>query len=123
MFNAKEHKLEIQNMQIDYISFGKGTKSLIMIQGLNTNGIEGPDLVNKLVLAVTLSKNNAMVESVVENWIILTQKGAIKQLVMDMAEKSYSDAYLKRYKPFMPLLTVMQKPKDFNKRVYDFLKG
>lgn len=183
MFNAKEHKLEIQNMQIDYISFGKGTKSLIMIQGLNTNGIEGagmllaymyrifakeykvylfdrrpdvkdgitvrdmasdiamamdaleitnadvfgvsqggmiaqylaidrPDLVNKLVLAVTLSKNNAMVESVVENWIILTQKGAIKQLVMDMAEKSYSDAYLKRYKPFMPLLTVMQKPKD-----------
>lgn len=41
MFNAKEHKLEIQNMQIDYISFGKGTKSLIMIQGLNTNGIEG----------------------------------------------------------------------------------
>ncbi len=24
----------------------------------------------------------------------------------------YSDAYVKRYKAFMPLLTAMQKPKD-----------
>ena len=36
----------------------------------------------------------------------------MKQLIMDMAEKMYSDAYVKRYKPFMQLLTVMQKPKD-----------
>lgn len=55
----------------------------------------------------------------------------------------YSDAYVKRYKAFMSLLTAVQKPKDverfiilakaclicnayeeakdFNKRVYDFL--
>ena len=29
-----------------------------------------------------------------------------------MAEKMYSDAYVKRYKPFMPLLVAVQKPKD-----------
>lgn len=183
IYNVKEQKIEIHNMQTDYITFGKGTKTLIMIQGLNTRGIKGaavpiaymyrifakdykvylfdrrpevfdgitvrnladdiaaamdklgiknadvigvsqggmiaqyiaidrPDLINKLVLAVTLSKNNATVKSVIENWITLTQQGAMKQLVMDMAEKMYSDAYVKRYKPFMPLLTVMQKPKD-----------
>lgn len=183
IFNAKEQKLKLYNVQIDYITFGKGPKSLIMIQGLNTRGIKGaavslaymyrmfakeykvylfdrrpdvwdgitvrdmasdiamamdtlgitnadvfgvsqggmiaqylaidrPDLVNKLVLAVTLSNNNAVVTATVENWITLTKQGDMKQLVMDMAEKMYSKAYVKRYKPFLPLLTILQKPKD-----------
>ena len=77
--------------------------------------IDRPDLVNKLVLAVTLSKNNPVVESTIEKWIVLTEQGNIKELVEDMAIRMYSDAYVKRYKPFMPLLTVMQKPKDVNR--------
>lgn len=74
--------------------------------------IDRPDLVHKLVLAVTLSRNNETVRAVVRNWISLTRQGDMKTLVTDMAEKMYSPAYLKRYKPFMPLLTLMQKPKD-----------
>ena len=183
LYEAKEQKLEINNTQIDYITFGKGTKPLIMIQGLNTRGIKGsavpiaymyrifakdykvylfdrrpdvyegitvrelaadiagamdalritnadifgvsqggmiaqylaidrPDLVNKLVLAVTLSKNNDTVKSVVNNWIEMTKQGDMKSLVADMAIKMYSDAYVKRYRLFMPLLTILQKPKD-----------
>ena len=183
LYNAKEGKLNINGEQIDYITFGKGRKPLVMIQGLNTRGIKGsalplaymyrifakeykvylfdrrpsihdgitvrdiasdiatamdtlhlekadilgvsqggmiaqylsidrPDLVNKLVLVVTLSKNNERVKSVIENWISLTEKGDIKTLVKDMAEKMYSDAYMKRYRPLLPLLTLLQKPKD-----------
>ena len=138
LYNAKELKITVQNMQFDYIAFGNGTKPLIMIQGLNTRDIKGsslslaymyrifakdykvylfdrrpvvqegitvrdmatdiaqamdrlgitnadvlgvsqggmiaqylaidrPDLVNKLVLAVTLSKNNDTVKNVVNN--------------------------------------------------------
>ena len=186
MYNAKELKLNILNMSFDYITFGNGTKPLVMIQGLNTRGIKGaaqslaymyrifakdykvylfdrrpivkegitvrdlamdiamamdelgiknadvfgvsqggmiaqylaidrPDLVKKLVLAVTLSKNNDTVKQVVNNWIEMTERGAMKELVADMAEKMYSDAYVKRYRPFMPLLTVLQKPKDVNR--------
>lgn len=134
-------------MKTDYITFGKGIKTLVMIQGLNTNGIKGaaiplafmyrifakdykvylfdrrpdvqdgitvrdmasdiamamdslqitkadvigvsqggmiaqylaidrPDLVNKLVLAVTLSQNNTTLKAVVEKWITLTEQGA-----------------------------------------------
>lgn len=182
-YNAKEDRLKLDNIEMDYITFGTGEKALIMIQGLNTNGIKGaavslaymyrifakdytvylfdrranvqegitvreiatdiakamdalhiakadvfgvsqggmiaqylaidrPDLVNKLVLAVTLSKNNETVEKVLANWIDLTEQGEFKQLVLDMAEKMYSEAYVKRYKPFMPLLTLLQKPKD-----------
>lgn len=183
MYNAKEQSISIHNMLIDYITFGRGNKPLVMIQGLNTRGIKGaalplawmyrifaedyrvyvfdrrpvvfdgmtvrdlagdlaaamdqlgikhadvigvsqggmiaqylaidrPDLIGKLVLAVTLSRNNDTVQSVIGNWIALTEQGDMKRLVRDMAEKMYSEAYVKRYKPFMPLLTVMQKPKD-----------
>ena len=183
LHNAKEGKLNIRNASFDYIQFGTGKKTLIMIQGLNTNGIKGsaislaymyrifakeytvylfdrrdeiyegitvkevamdiaaamdelglkkadvfgvsqggmiaqylaierPDLVHKLVLAVTTSRNNMTVETVVQNWITQTSQGDFKALVLDMAEKMYSDEYVKRYQLFMPLLTLLQKPKD-----------
>ena len=186
MYNSKELKLTLNNKQINYITFGKGTKSLIMIQGLNTNGIKGaafslaymyrlfakeytvylfdrraevyegitvkdfamdiaaamdelglknadvfgvsqggmiaqylamerPDLVNKVVLAVTASRNNETIENVVQNWIAMTEQGDFTALVRDMAEKMYSDEYVKRYQFFMPLLTMVQKPKDVNR--------
>ena len=188
LFNVKEGKLPVQNMEIDYITFGSGSKHLIMIQGLNTGGIKGagfslaymyrifakeytvhlfdrrpfvqegitvkdfaidiaqamdtlgivkadilgvsqggmiaqylaierPDLVNKLVLTVTLSRNNETVETVIRNWISLTRQGAMRALVTDMAEKMYSERYLKRYRPLLPLLTVLQKPKDVQRFV------
>ena len=72
--------------------------------------IDRPDLVHKLVLAVTLAKNNAVVESVIERWMELTKRGAMKELVTDMAERMYSEEYLRRYRPFLPLLTLLQKP-------------
>ncbi len=183
MFSVKEQKLSLPGMELDTISFGSGRKPLVMIQGLNTNGIRGagvslawmyrifareyrvylfdrrpkipegvtvrelaadvaaamdalgirnadvlgvsqggmlaqylaidrPDLVHRLVLAVTLSRNNDRVRTVIETWIALTEQSAWKQLVTDMAEKMYSQAYLKRYRPLLPLLTVLQKPKD-----------
>ena len=44
LYNAKELKITVQNMQFDYITFGNGTKPLIMIQGLNTRDIKGSSL-------------------------------------------------------------------------------
>ena len=183
LYNAKEQTLTIENIEMDYITFGNGTKPMLMIQGLNTNGIKGsavplsfmyrifvkeykiylfdrrknlpenitvrelaadialamdtlglkkadvfgvsqggmiaqylaidrPDLVNKLVLAVTISRNNDTVEKVIGDWICMTEKEEWKALVNDMAVKMYSDAYIRKYKMMMPLLTAMQKPKD-----------
>ena len=167
-YNVKEGKLRIIDTEFDYITFGTGKKTLIMIQGLNTGGIRGaglslafmyrifakdytvylfdrrpdiwegitvrdfakdiaaamdelnlkkadifgvsqggmiaqylaidrPDLVHKLVLAVTLSKNNDTVESVINSWISMTEQGNMKALVTDMAYKMYSEEYLRRY--------------------------
>lgn len=186
LFHAKEFKLKLSDTTIDAITFGKGPKPLIMIQGLNTRGIRGsaimlaymyrifsneytvylfdrrpdiheglsvrelacdvaeamdaleikdayvfgvsqggmiaqylaidrPDLVSKLVLAVTLSRNNETVQNVISRWIDLAQQSRMRELVEDMAVKMYSPAYLKRYRPFLPLLTLLQKPKNVNR--------
>ena len=183
IYHVKEGSIKIENIQMDYITFGKGTKPLIMIQGLNTRGIKGagmmlammyrifakeykvylfdrrdklpdeitvrdlaadismamdalkltnadvvgvsqggmiaqylaidrPDLVRKMVLAVTLSKNNEVVKEVVSNWIEMSEQDNIKQMVTDMAVKMYSDEYVKKYQMFLPILAVFQKPKD-----------
>jgi len=74
--------------------------------------IDRPDLVRKLVLAVTLSRNNDTVQTVVERWMDLTRKQQWRTLVTDMAEALYSEAYLRRYRPLLPLLTAVQKPKN-----------
>ena len=182
-WNAKEQVLNIQDTQMNCITFGNGEKSLIMIQGLSTRSTKGaslslaymyrifardykvylfdrrenigeditirelasdiamamdfleiqsadvfgvsqggmiaqylaidrPDLVNKLVLAVTLSKNNETIETAISEWIRLTEQNDIKNLVKDMAEKMYTDSYVRKYKYFMPLLTILQKPKN-----------
>ena len=182
-YNVKESKVKIADTQIDYITFGTGDKSLIMIQGLNTRGLKGaglslalmyrifakeykvylfdrrpnvweeitvrdfakdialamdelgivnadvwgvsqggmiaqylaidrPDLVHKLVLAVTLSRNNDTVKTVIRSWIEMTEQNNMKMLIKDMAVKMYSEEYRKRYQPFLPLLTILQKPKD-----------
>lgn len=193
LYQAKKQKLQLSTMEIDYITFGKGEKPLVMIQGLNTRGLGGgavllaymyrkfakeykvylfdrrpnlfegitvrdfaqdiaeamdalgiknadvfgvsqggmiaqylaidrPDLVGKLVLAVTLCRNNATVESAIQGWISMTEQGDMRGLIRDMAEKMYSEAYVKRYRPFLPLLTMLQKPKN-TKRFIELAKS
>ena len=183
IYNVKEGSLKLPHSELDYISFGKGAKPLIMIQGLNTRGIKGagislaymyrifakdykvwlfdrrknvfdgitvqdmaadtaaamdalniknadifavsqggmiaqylaidrPDLFQKLVLAVSLSRDNELVKTAISKWIELTEQNNMKELVIDMAEKLYSESYLKKYRPLLPLLTLLQKPKD-----------
>ena len=186
LYGAKEGTLGIHNTQMDYMTFGYGTKPLVMIQGLNTRGIKGmapvlaylyrifakeykvylfdrraelsanvtvrdlawdvaqamdalqianadiigvsqggmiaqylaidrPDLVHKLVLAVTLARNNNTVQSVINHWTSLTEQGKMRELVADMADKMYSERYMKRYRPMLPLLTILQTPKDVSR--------
>lgn len=183
MYNVKEFKVQVQNLEFDCISFGRGQKSLVMIQGLNTNGIKGAgislafmyrifakeytvylfdrrknlskgftveemasdialvmdtlkiknadvlgvsqggmiaqylamnraDLVRKLVLALTASRNNEVMVQTVTNWIKMTKEKNFKNLVNDMTEKMYTDAYIRKYRLFLPLLTILQTPKD-----------
>lgn len=77
--------------------------------------IDYPALVDRLVLAVTLSRPNETVQRVVDNWIRFARHGDYKSLMIDTAEKSYSEKYLKKYRRLYPILTHIGKPKDFSR--------
>jgi pimeloyl-ACP methyl ester carboxylesterase len=187
-YNAKNHNIKIEQSDMDYISFGKGNKNLIIIPGLGdglrtvkgmaiplafmykqfakeytvyvfsrrnnlTRGfttqdmalditqamnilnisnadimgvsqggmiaqciaINNPERVNKLVLVVTTSKTNEMINSVIGNWIQLAEKEDFKSLFIDTAEKSYSESYLAKYKKYYNILWRFCKPKDYKR--------
>ena len=74
--------------------------------------IDYPSLVEKLVLAVTMAKPNEIVEKAVRPWIAMAQNKEYKRIVVDTAEKSYSNAYLRAHRWLFPLLGITGKPKD-----------
>lgn len=77
--------------------------------------IDFPDKVNKLVLAVTCSKPNDTVNSVVGSWIEMAKSDDYKSIFIDMIEKIYSEKYQKRNRLFLPVMTMFGKPKDFSR--------
>jgi len=186
--NAKNGNVKIGDTDMDYISFGKGDKVLVMIPGLSDGlktvkgmaiimammykcfasshkvyvlsrknhlekgystrdmasdyvsalnclgvsqadvfgisqggmiaqyiAIDYPEMVEKLVLAVTLSKQNETVQEVVCSWIKMAELNDYKSLFIDTAEKSFTEVKLKRYRPLYPILSRIGKPKDFRR--------
>ena len=41
IYAAKQKSVVLKDTTLQYIRFGKGARPLVMIQGLNTNGIDG----------------------------------------------------------------------------------
>lgn len=186
--NAKNGSIPIGNSNMDYVSFGTGNDTLIMIPGLGDGlvtvkgmaiqmaityhrfakkykvyvfsrknsleescstrtmasdqaeamkmlgikkakvlgisqggmiaqylAINYPELVEKLVLAVTSSRQSNLLQDVVERWIIIAEQKDYKNLIIDTAEKSYSEKYLRKYRLIYPILGRIGKPKDFNR--------
>lgn len=74
--------------------------------------LEHPELVNKLVLAVTTSKSNDKVHERVNEWIRLSEQGDFGKIVLGMTEWMYSPQYVKRYRMLLPLLAKVSRPKD-----------
>ena len=77
--------------------------------------IEYPELVDKLVLAVTLSRSNPTVEEAVGNWIELAEKGDVSGIVKDMMPKMYSPGYLKKYGFMIPIVAKFAKVGDLGR--------
>lgn len=77
--------------------------------------IDYPELVEKLVLAVTSPRQNGAIRVAAGNWVKLAEQGNYKGLMIDTAEKSYSEHYLKKYRRLYPLLGKIGKPKDFSR--------
>lgn len=77
--------------------------------------IDHPQLVDKVVLAVTASRPNETMMRVIDDWIRMAQQKEYRTLVIDMFEKMYSQAYLQKYSWLFPLISRIGRPKDFNR--------
>ena len=181
-YKAKNEKINIADTTADYISFGKGSKNLIIIPGVGDgfktvkglaipfsimykmfakdfkvyvfsrrNGIpkdfstedmandiinhmeklnidkadivgvsqggmiaqyiaiNAPEKVNKLVLAVTLSRPNEILDESINGWIEKAKNKDYKGIMIDTAEKSYTGKYLEKNRKLYKLLGMLGK--------------
>ena len=77
--------------------------------------IDHPERVRKLVLAVTAPNGNETLHAVVPRWMDMARQDDYPGIMMDTAQKSYSEAYLRKNRLFLPLLGKVGKPKDFTR--------
>ncbi len=92
------------------------------VLGLSQGGMIGqyltmkyPELVHKLVLGVTLSRENPTVKEVISNWISMAERGDYEKISVDMLEKMYTEEYKEKYGKLIPLLSKAGKPKDMQR--------
>ena len=76
---------------------------------------DNPELVAKLVLGVTLSRNNETVVKVVNHWIEQFEQGKHTEFVEDMLRNMYSEAYIRKYSFLFPILIRFSVPKNMER--------
>ena len=81
--------------------------------------IDHPDMVKKLILAVTAPNANPIVQNAVTLWIDMATRGDHTALMVDTAEKMYSREYLQKNRKYFPLLARFTKPRTYDR----FLKN
>ena len=74
-----------------------------------------PELVAKLVLAVTAPRANHMVETACQGWIAMAERGDYAALLRDTAEKTYTAEYLAKAKAGLAVTFRLGRPKDFTR--------
>ena len=77
--------------------------------------IEHPEIVEKLILAVTAPNANEVVDKVVRFWIEMAKKGDHVSLMVDTAEKVYSKAYFEKNRKLFPAVARLTKPASYER--------
>lgn len=75
--------------------------------------LEHPECVKKLVLGVTASRVNETLKNAVKKWVNCARSGDSVAINRDTFLLMYTEAYLKKYRLFMPLMVRLVKPKDY----------
>lgn len=84
--------------------------------------LDHPQAVEKLILTVTLCRQNPVMREVVTKWMEMAWKEDYKGIMIDTAQKSYSAEYLRRLHKAYALLDRLDMPKD-NKRFINMAKA
>ena len=77
--------------------------------------IDYPQMVEKLILAVTAPNANDVVKGAVGTWIEMAKRGDHVHLMADTAEKMYSKAYLEKNRKWFPVMARFTKPGSYER--------
>ena len=77
--------------------------------------IDHPDKVKKLVLTVTLSRPNPVVRDVIARWDKMAAQKDYKSILLDTAERSYSEKRLRQSRLTYRLLGSIGRPESFDR--------
>lgn len=77
--------------------------------------IKYPEVVDKLILTVTAPNSTGVVADAVTAWIDMAQRNDHVSLMVDTAEKMYSDKYLAKNRKMFPLAAKLTKPKSYER--------
>ena len=77
--------------------------------------IDHPEVVNRLILAVTAPSANEVAKKVVSGWIEMAKRGDHTRLMVDTAERMYSDRFLEKNKKAFPVLARLTKPASYER--------
>ena len=81
--------------------------------------IDHPEMVEKLILAVTAPYANTVAKDAVSRWIEMAENKDHVSLMLDTADRMYSDAYLAKNRKVFPLIARVTKPASYDR----FLKN
>ena len=77
--------------------------------------IDHPEVVDKLVLAVTAPYANDVVKGAVESWIEMANKREHKTLMIDTAERTYTKAYIEKNRTMLSLVAKFTRHKSYER--------
>jgi len=77
--------------------------------------IDHPEVVDKLCLTVTSSRPNNTLVSCINRWVSLAEKGNHKALMVDTAEKMYTEAYMRKNRWMFGIIGNFGKPKSYDR--------
>lgn len=109
---ARDQKIVLEKLGIKYAFIMGVSQGGMIAQHL---AIDHPEIVEKLIIGVSVSKQNQTIQSVVKSWIKMAELNDYKALTIDTMEKTFTEKRLKRNRPFYPILTKIGKPKTFNR--------
>lgn len=77
--------------------------------------IDFPDAVDRLILAVTSARPNAILTESIEEWMAQAKENDHLALMDSNLRKIYSEGYYRKSRPLLPLIAKLTKPKSYDR--------
>lgn len=107
---ARDQRIAMRSLGIENAHIMGFSQGGMIAQWL---AIDYPQRVDKLVLAVSLARQNKTIQEVIGKWIGLAKINDYKNIIIDALEKTYSEDRLEHYRKSYPIISRYGKPNSF----------